>query len=81
MELQRKTDTVTSYLQKTLVGYEVITANFGWHIHKEDIYCGLLQYQGTKGWEGSALNYLPVKVREELNKFGKSNASMPFLAA
>lgn len=72
---------VTSYLQETLVGYEVIPANFGWHIHKGDTYCGLLQYQGTKGWQGRALHYLPLEVREKLKKFRQSNSSMPFLAA
>lgn len=81
MKLQHNLDSVTNYLQETLVGYDVIPANFGWHIHKEDTYCGLLQYQGTKGWDGNALNYLPVEVREELKKFGQSNSSMPFLAA
>jgi hypothetical protein len=72
---------VTSYLQETLVGYEVIPANFGWHIHKGDSYCGLLQYQGTKGWQGSALSSLSVEVREELKKYRQSNSSTPFLAA
>jgi hypothetical protein len=80
MKLQHNID-VTSYLKETLVGYEVIPANFGWHIHKEDTYCGLLQYQGTKGWQGSALTYLPLDVREELKKFRQSDSSMPFLAA
>jgi len=77
----RQNLSVTSYLQETLVGYEVIPANFGWHIHKGDTYCGVLQYQGTKGWQGNALTHLPVEVREELKKFGQSNSSMPFLAA
>jgi hypothetical protein len=81
MKLQHNLDSVTIYLQQILVGYEVIPANFGWHIHKEDTYCGLLQYQGTKGWEGNALSYLPLELREELKKFGQSNSSMPFLAA
>lgn len=81
MKLQHNLEPVTIYLQQILVGYEVIPANFGWHIHKEDTYCGLLQYQGTKGWGGNALSYLPLEVREELKKFGQSNSSMPFLAA
>jgi hypothetical protein len=81
MKLQQKLDSTTIYLQETLVGYDVIPANFGWHIHKEDTYCGLLQYQGTKGWQGTALSYLPLEVREELKKFGQSDSSMPFLAA
>ncbi len=81
MKLQQKLDSTTIYLQETLVGYDVIPANFGWHIHKEDTYCGLQQYQGTKGWQGTALSYLPLEVREELKKFGQSDSSMPFLAA
>jgi hypothetical protein len=81
MKLQQKLDSTTIYLQETLVGYDVIPANFGWHIHKEDTYCGLLQYQGTKRWQGTALSYLPLEVREELKKFGQSDSSMPFLAA
>lgn len=81
MKLQQKLDSTTIYLQETLVGYDVIPANFGWHIHKEDTYCGLLQYQGTKGWQGTALSYLPLEVKEELKKFGQSDSSMPFLAA
>jgi len=81
MKLQHKLDSTTIYLQETLVGYDVIPANFGWHIHKEDTYCGLLQYQGTKGWQGTALSYLPLEVREELKKFGQSDSSMAFLAA
>lgn len=81
MKLQQKLDSTTIYLQETLVGYDVIPANFGWHIHKEDTYCGLLQYQGAKGWQGTALSYLPLEVREELKKFGQSDSSMPFLAA
>jgi hypothetical protein len=81
MKLEQNLDPVTSYLQETLLGYEVIPANFGWHIHKEDTYCGLLQYQVTKGWEGKALSCLPFEVREKLKKFEQSNSSIPFLAA
>lgn len=81
MKLQHNLDAVTSYLQENLVGYEVIPANFGWHIHKENIYCGILEYQGAKGWQGNALNHLAPEVREELKKFQRSGSSMPFLAA
>lgn len=81
MKLTQDLDSTTLYLQKTLVGYEVIPANFGWHIHKEDTYCGLLQYQATKGWQGSALSYLPVEVREELTRFDQLDSASPFLAA
>jgi hypothetical protein len=81
MKLQQNLDSVTSYLKETMIGYEVIPANFGWHIHKEETYCGLLEFQETKGWQGSALTYLPLEVREQLKKFGQSDYSMPFLAA
>ncbi len=81
MKLQQNLDSVTSYLQKTLVGYEVIPANFGWHIHKEDTYCGLLQYQGTQGWQGTALSYIPLELREKLQRFEQLNSSMPLFAA
>lgn len=76
MEFQQNLDPATSYLTQTLVGYEVIPANFGWHIHKEVTYLGLLQYQGTKGWYGSAFNQLPLEIKEQLKKFGQSSASM-----
>ena len=81
MKLQEKLDPTTSYLQEILLGYEVIPANFGWHIHKDDTYCGLLQHQETKGWQGSALSYLPLEVREELKRLDPLNSSSPFLAA
>ena len=81
MELQQNLDPINSCLTQILAGYEVIPANFGWHIHKEETYCGLLEFQETKGWQGSALTYLPLEVREQLKKFGQSDYSMPFLAA
>jgi hypothetical protein len=81
MMLQHNTEEITTYLQENLVDYEVIPANFGWHIHKEDTYYGLLQYQKTQGWQGKALTCLPHEVREKLKKFEQSNSSMPFLAA
>ena len=62
---------LTQYLANSLSGYEVIPANWGWHIHKGDTYCGLLQYQKTKGWQGKALNYLPVEVRKQLQRLAK----------
>ncbi|HEY9876518.1 MAG TPA: hypothetical protein V6D12_24035 [Candidatus Obscuribacterales bacterium] len=68
MKIQHDIEQITAYLTQSLSGYEVIPANWGWHIHKEDTYCGLLQYQKTKGWQGKALSYLPSKVREQLNK-------------
>ncbi|HEY9614059.1 hypothetical protein [Allocoleopsis sp.] len=81
MKLKDNLDLTTSYLQETLVGYEIIPANFGWHIHKEDTYCGLLQYQETKGWQGTALTYLPLELREQLQRFDQLHSSSPFLAA
>lgn len=76
MQFQHNLDPVTSYLTQTLAGYEVIPANFGWHIHKEETYYGILQYQETKGWQGSAFSQLPIEVKEQLKKFGQSSASM-----
>ncbi|MCA1991941.1 MAG: hypothetical protein LDL41_07830 [Coleofasciculus sp. S288] len=81
MKLQQSLNPTTRYVAKTLVGYEVIPANFGWHIHKEDTYYGLLQYQGTKGWQGSAFSQLPLEVKEQLKKFGQSSPSSLRVAA
>jgi hypothetical protein len=74
-------DETTQYLNQTLIGYEVIPANFGWHIHKGDTYYGLLQYQETKGWEGSAFSCLPSELKEQLKKFGQSVPSLLQVAA
>ena len=71
----------TQYLNQTLIGYEVIPANFGWHIHKGDTYYGLLQYQGTKGWKGSAFSCLPSELKEQLKRFGQSVPSLLQVAA
>jgi hypothetical protein len=70
------TDEITQYLNQTLTEYEVIPANFGWHIHKGDTYYGLLQYQGMQGWDGSAFNHLTSEVKEQLKKFGQWRSSM-----
>lgn len=78
MNSQNQRDEVTLYLVKTLTGYEVIPANWGWHIHKGDNYYGHLVYQETKGWEGNALNYLPLELKEQLEKFAQLTlAGMP----
>jgi hypothetical protein len=69
MKNRHKLKQITLYLTQLLSGYEVIPANWGWHIHKENIYCGMLQYQQRKGWQGTALNYLPPEVLEQLKKF------------
>jgi len=71
MKLQQTIDEITLYLTQNLAGYDVIPANWGWHIHKGDTYCGLLQYQRKKGWEGKALNSLPAEVREQLKTLMK----------
>jgi len=81
MNRQHKIDKTTQYLKQTLVGYEVIPANFGWHIHKENTYYGLLQYREMKGWEGSAFSYFPPEVKEQLKKFGQSVPSLLQVAA
>jgi len=75
MNFQHSIDELTLYLVQTLTGYEVIPANFGWHIHKGDSYCGLLQYQETKGWQGRALSHLPLALKEELKKFALATRS------
>ncbi len=67
---------ITLYLTQTLTEYEVIPADWGWHIHKGDKYCGHLEYQGRKGWRGRALNYLPAEIREQLTRLGQSSSSM-----
>ena len=74
-------DETTQYLNQTLIGYEVIPANFGWHIHKGDTYYGLLEYQGTKGWEGNAFSRLPSELKEQLTRFGQSVPSLLQVAA
>lgn len=80
MNLQNNTNEITLYLTQTLTEYEVIPANFGWHIHKENRYWGLLQYQETKGWQGSAFNRLPTELKEQLKKFALGSP-MPQVAA
>lgn len=80
MNCQQNSDEITLYITQTLTGYEVIPANFGWHIHKEDSYCGLLQYQGAKGWQGSGFNHLPSEMKEKLKKFTQLGDLMPKVA-
>ncbi|MBD2773006.1 hypothetical protein [Iningainema tapete] len=77
MKTQRKKgEQITLYLTQVLTGYEVIPANWGWHIHKADEYCGHLEYQAKLGWDGSALNCLPMELREKLKNFTQSTFSM-----
>jgi hypothetical protein len=68
MNIKGKVEQAHIYLTQSLSGYEVIPANWGWHIHKGNTYCGLLHYQQAKGWQGGALTYLPDEVREQLKK-------------
>ena len=68
MSIRQKIEQARLYLTQSLSGYEVIPANWGWHIHKGDTYCGLLHYQKTRGWQGEALTHLPTEVREQLKK-------------
>lgn len=72
---------VTFQLTQILTGYEVIPANFGWHIHKGNTYCGVLQYQATKGWQGSALSYLSSRLKEQINKLSYVHSSITKVAA
>ena len=81
MKVQQNLDPMTTYLTQTLAEYEVIPANFGWHIHKGDTYCGLLQYQETKGWQGSACSQLPLEMKEQLKKFEQSSSALLKVAA
>jgi hypothetical protein len=74
-------DETTQYLNQTLIGYEVIPANFGWHIHKGHTYYGLLQYQETTGWKGSAFSQLPCELKKQLKRFGQSVPSLLQVAA
>ena len=76
MKTRQNLEQITLYLTQTLTEYEVIPATWGWHIHKKDMYCGLLEYQGTRGWQGSALSSLPTELREQLKKFTQSDYSM-----
>jgi len=75
MTLNPKREQIVLYLTQALAEYEVIPANFGWHIHKGDKYCGHLEYQEKKGWQGSALKRLPSKLVAELKKFTQSGFS------
>jgi hypothetical protein len=81
MNSQTKMDEITSYLTQTLTGYEIIPANFGWHVHKGDTYYGLLQYQAAKGWQGNAFTQLPSKLKNQLKKFSQADASRLIVAA
>ncbi len=65
---RQKVEQITLFLHQTLAEYEVIPANFGWHIHFKDKYCGHLEYQETIGWQGKALNSLPKTLRTQLQK-------------
>lgn len=76
MKLQQNQDVITLYLIQTLREYEVIPANWGWHIHQGDIYCGHLEYQETKGWQGSALSHLPNELKEQLRYFAQAHSSV-----
>lgn len=69
MNCQQSLDEIERYLIQTLTGFEVIPANFGWHIHQGDAYYGILQYQEAKGWRGDAFNQLPLDIKEQLKKF------------
>lgn len=76
MNSQHKLEEMTLYLTQTLTGYEVIPANFGWHIHLEDKYCGNLEYQENLGWRGTALYHIPPTLIEKLKNFVHSDSSV-----
>jgi hypothetical protein len=75
MKFRQNLEAITLYLTQSMTEYEVIPANWGWHIHKGDIYCGHLEYQGTRGWQGSALRYLPTELKEQLKKIVQSGST------
>ena len=71
MKTRNNLEEITLYLTQTLTEYEVIPATWGWHIHKGDMYCGNLEYQVTRGWQGRAFSSLPTELREQLKKFSQ----------
>jgi hypothetical protein len=73
MKPQHNLEQLTLYLTQTLSEYEVIPANWGWHIHKGNKYCGHLEYQRKKGWQGRAFHCLPNKLKEQLKNFAHSS--------
>ncbi|MUG94992.1 hypothetical protein F7734_22560 [Scytonema sp. UIC 10036] len=78
MKTQQNLEDLTLYLTQTLSGYEVIPANWGWHIHKRDMYCGYLEYQDTAGWRGSAFNSFPTRIKDQLKQFALSNSALTY---
>jgi hypothetical protein len=78
MNAQQKLDEITLYLTQALNGYEVIPAQWGWHIHKKDKYCGYLEYQDKKGWQGNAFNSLPSGIRKKLKQFALSSSPLTY---
>lgn len=76
MKVEENQEQITLYLTQTLTEYDVIPANWGWHIHKGNIYCGHLEYQGTKGWQGSALSHLPTELKDQLKNFALSRSAI-----
>jgi hypothetical protein len=68
MKINHKFKQITPKLIKLLYEYDIICTNWGWHIHKGNIYCGMLKYQGKIGWQGKALGHLPPEVVEQLPK-------------
>lgn len=70
MKIRRNIKQLTSALVTILqkADYEISQATRGWHIHKGNIYCGNLQYQASRGWQGSALHHLPSELLEQLQK-------------
>lgn len=74
MGLQKNLKQLTSIVVSSLkaAGYEISQATGSWHIHKGHIYCGSLQYKGAKGWQGSALNYLPNELLDQLKSITRS---------
>jgi hypothetical protein len=68
MKIKKNFKQLTSTLTRILSGYNVTQTIGGWHLHKENIYCGQLQYQKSRGWQGSAFLYLPNELKEQLKQ-------------
>ncbi len=72
MQPQHDLEKMTLYLTQILSDYEVIPANWGWHIHHGDKYCGHLEYQRKRGWQGPAFNRLPNSIKKQLKKIAST---------
>ena len=68
MKIRQNLKQLTSTLAEVLSDYDVVQTVGGWHLHKGNIYCGQLQYQRNRGWQGSAFLRLPHELKEQLKQ-------------